>query len=108
LNYLLLPPRPDEAERLRLEERLPPAPLFFDALRVRDERPTSCAVLRSMRRPRSLVVDCPWPPALRRVTPPRWRASFDELLRPFAIALLLSWRARRKSCLGAIDCKECA
>ena len=70
---------------MRLLERLPPAPLFFDALRLRVERPASFAALRSLRRPRSLPIDCPWAPALRRVTPPRWRVSFDELLRPFAI-----------------------
>jgi hypothetical protein len=85
----LLPPRPDDAERLRLDERLPPAPfLFFDARRP-DDPLESFAVLRSRRRPSSLLIDWPCGPLLRRVTPPRWRASFDELLRPFAIAFSL-------------------
>jgi hypothetical protein len=42
----LLPPRPDEAERLRLDERLPPAPFFFE-LRL-DDAPESFAMLRSL------------------------------------------------------------
>jgi hypothetical protein len=74
----LLPPRPDDADRVRVEERLPPAP-FFE--RRRDDGLEF--VERSLARPRSLLVDCRWLPLLRRVEPPR--ASFAELLRPLAI-----------------------
>jgi hypothetical protein len=51
----LLPPRPDEDERRRVADRLPPAPLFFVGAR-RDEGPASFAVLRSLARLRSLLI----------------------------------------------------
>jgi hypothetical protein len=92
----LLPPRPDDDDRVRPDDRLPPAPFFFELeVRVAD-RPVSFAVLRSTVR-RSLRTDSCWLPPLRRVDPPRCRLVFDELLRPLAM-----WRFSFRS----HDCKE--
>jgi hypothetical protein len=99
----LLPPRPDDAERARPDERLPPAPFFFDAVffdaRFSDDRPASFAVERPLERPLSLLVVWRCAPRLRRVTPPCERVSFDELLRPLAMWRFSFW---------SVDCKDCA
>jgi hypothetical protein len=46
----LLPPRPDDPDRRRLEDRLPPLPLFDERVRERDEE-------FDIPRPRSLAID---------------------------------------------------